>query len=72
MIRPSLKDLINDLIPVMELDNEEANSDTERGEWKVQNNCISTKDFEKTRAVYSANKPVEIFMGTDTDSTIDF
>ena len=28
MIRPSLKDLINDLIPVMELDNEEANSDT--------------------------------------------
>ena len=59
----------------MELDNEEDNSDTERGEWKVQlvmqNNCISTKDFEETQTIYSASKPVEIFMGTDTDDTID-
>ena len=37
----------------------------------MQNNCISTRNFEDTRAVYSASKPVEIFMGTDTDDTID-
>ena len=75
MIKPYLKDLINDHIPVMELGNEEDNSDTVRGEWKVQlvmqNNCISTKDFEETRTIYSASKPVEVFMGTDTDCAID-
>ena len=75
MIRPYLKDLINDHIPVMGLDNEKYNSDTERGEWKVQlvmqNNCIFTKDSEETRTMYSASKPVEIFMGTDTDGAID-
>ena len=75
MIRPYLKDLINDHIPVMGLDNEKYNSDTERGEWKVQlvmqNNCIFTKDSEETRTMYSARKPVEIFMGTDTDGAID-
>ena len=75
MIRPYLKDLINDHIPVMGLDNEKYNSDSERGEWKVQlvmqNNCIFTKDSEETRTMYSARKPVEIFMGTDTDGAID-
>ena len=59
----------------MGLDNEKYNSDTERGEWKVQlvmqNNCIFTKDSEETRTMYSASKPVEIFMGTDTDGAID-
>ena len=56
MIRPYLKDLINDHIPVMELDHEKDDSDTERGEWKVQlvmqNNCISTKDFEDIFLLY--------------------
>ena len=28
----------------------------------MQNNCISTKKFEDNCAVYSASKPVEIFM----------
>ena len=37
----------------------------------MQNSCISTKNFEETRTIYSASKPVEIFMGTDTDDTID-
>ena len=50
--------------------NEEDDSDTERGEWKVQlvmqNSCISTKDFKETRTIYSASKLVETFMGTDT------
>ena len=75
MIKPYLKDLINDHILVMELGNEEDNSDTVRGEWKVQlvmqNNCISTKDFEETRTIYSASKSVEILMGSHTDDVID-
>ena len=75
MIKPYLKDLINDHIPVMELGNEEDNSDTVRGEWKVQlvmqNNCISTKDFEETWTIYSASKSVEILMGSHTDDVID-
>ena len=72
MIRPYLRDLINDHKPTEELNND---GDSERVEWKVQvvmqNNCISTKDFEETQTIYSASKPVEIFMGTDTDDTID-
>ena len=37
----------------------------------VENKCISTKNVENTRDVYSASKIVEIFMGSDTDDTID-
>ena len=44
MIRPYLKDLINDHKPTTELTNKANNSDTERGKWKIQlvmqNNCI--------------------------------
>ena len=32
---------------------------------------ISVKDFEDTRTIYSASKPVEIFMGSDTENIID-
>ena len=37
----------------------------------MQNNFISDKDFEDTRIIYSASKPVEIFMGSDTENAID-
>ena len=37
----------------------------------MKNNCISTKNFEETCTIYSASKPVEIFMGSDTNDTID-
>ena len=70
MIRPYLRDLINDYKHKTELSN-----DSERGKWKVQilmkNNCISTKNFEETRTIYSVSKPVEIFMGSDTNDTIN-
>ena len=70
MIRPYLRDLINDHKPTTELSNRASNNDSEREEWKIQllmqNNCISTKDFEETCTIYSANKPVEIFMVSDT------
>ena len=37
----------------------------------MQNNFISDKDFEDARTTYSASKPVEIFMGSDTENAID-
>ena len=73
MIRPYLRDLLN--TPTIDLINKEIDSDTERGEWKIQllmqNNCISSKDFEETRTTYSASKLVETFMGSNTDDAID-
>ena len=75
MIRPYLRDLINNHKPMEELNNEANDGDTERGEWKIQlvmqNNCISAKDFEETCTIYSASKPVEVLMGSDTDAAID-
>ena len=57
-------------------DSEANNGDTERGEWKIQlamqNNCISTKDFEETRTIYSASKPVKfLWVVTQNMSLID-
>ena len=76
MIRPYLRDLIYNHKPTRE-DNEEDNEDnsgSECGEWKIQlvmqNNFISTKNFEDTRTIYSASKPVEIYMGSDTENII--
>ena len=37
----------------------------------MRNNFISVKDFEDTRTIYLASKPVEIFMGSDTENIID-
>ena len=37
----------------------------------MQNSCISTRNFEETRTIYSASKPVETFMGSDTENVID-
>ena len=75
MIRPYLRDLINNHKPAIELTNRANNSDSERGEWKIQlvmqNNCLSSKKCEDTRTIYSASKPVDVFMGSDTNSIID-
>ena len=75
MIRPYLRDLIDGHKPTAKLTNRASNNDSELGEWNIQlvmqNNCISTKNFEDTCAAYSASKPVEIFMGADTDDAID-
>ena len=37
----------------------------------MQNNFISNKNSEDIRAIYSASKPVEIYMGSDTENAID-
>ena len=55
--------------------NSSSSSNNNRTEWKIQlimkNNFISIKDFEDTRSIYSASKPVEIFMGSDTENATD-
>ena len=75
MIRPYLRDLINDHKPITESYNEKNDSDADRAEWKIQlvmqNSCISTRNFEETRTIYSASKQVEIFMNSDTEDVID-
>ena len=86
VIRPYLRNLINDHKPIMELNNNNNNNNNSNinttnttnsngAEWKsqliMQNNFICVKDFEDTRTIYSACKPVEIFMGGDTENTID-
>ena len=81
MIRPCLRDLINDHKPTTESnneeneENEENDSDVDRAEWKIQlvmqNSCISTRNFEETQTIYSASEEVEIFMGSDTEDVID-
>ena len=79
-IRPYLRDLINDRIPTMELNNNNNNNNsnnngTDRAEWKIQltiqNSCISTKSFEDRRTIHSKSEPVEIYMGSDTANVID-
>ena len=46
-----------------------------RAEWNIQlvmqNNFISDKDFKDTQIIYSASKPVEIYMESDTEDDID-
>ena len=37
----------------------------------MKNNFISVKDFKDTLTIYSASRPVEIFMGSDTENIID-
>ena len=57
VIGPYLRDLINEHKPTVKLNN--------------NFNFISVKDFKDTRTIYSASKPVEIFMGSDTENAID-
>ena len=89
MIRPYLRDLINNHKTSMESNNNNSNSNdnsnsnnnnnnnnnTGRAEWEIelimQNNFISVKNFEDTRTKYSASKPVEIYMGSDTENALD-
>ena len=82
MIRPYLRDLIDEHKPIAESntnnntnDNNSNNNNNNRAEWKIQliikNNFISVKDFEDTRTIYSASKSVEIFIESNTENVID-
>ena len=67
--------MIDEHKPIMELNNNNNNSNNNTADKKleliIKNNFISVRHFEDTRAVYSASKPVEIVMGTDTENIID-
>ena len=82
MIRPYLRDLINEHRPAAELNNNNNNdnnnnnkNNNNRPEWKIQltmqNSCISTKSFQETHIIYTKSETVEIFMGSDTEDVID-
>ena len=79
LIRPYLRDLINYHKPIIELNNNNNNNNNSNnnnsGEWKIQsiikNDFVSLKDFQDTRTIYSASKPVETFMDSDTENLID-
>ena len=74
MVRRYLRDLNDHKIP-MKLTDKVINDETKFGVWKIQlimlNNCTSSKKFEETCPIYSANVPVEILMGSDTDDIIE-
>ena len=46
-----------------------------RAEWEIQliikNNFLSVKDFEYTCTIYSASKPIEMFMASTTENVAD-
>ena len=85
VIRPYLRDLINEHKPIMELNNSNninhnnnrnnINNNNNRAEWKIQltmkTNCISTKSFDDKRTIFSKSEPVEIFMGSNAKDVID-
>ena len=75
MIKPYLRDLINNHKPTIESDNEENNEENDSSGWKIQlviqNYFISDKNLEDTQTIHSASKPIEIFMDSDTENTID-
>ena len=77
MIRPYLRDLINEHKPIVEFNNNDNNNNNNnnRAESKIQltmqNSCISTRSFEETRTIYIISEALEIFMGSDTIDVID-
>ena len=76
MVRPHLRDLINEHKPTVELnDNNNNNNNNNRATWKIQLrmhiNCISTKIFKNKHTMHPRSKPLEIFMGSNTKDVID-
>ena len=72
MVRPYLRDLINEHKSTMESNDKDNNID--RAEWKIQltiqNSCISIKSFEETRTIYSKSEALDVFMGIDAEDVI--
>ena len=68
MIRPYLRDLLNENKPTAELNNN--NNNNNKAEWKIQLQmhikCISTKSFENKCTMNPKSEPVEIFMVIST------
>ena len=64
MIRPYLRDLINEHKPIVASNNNDNNNNN-------KSSYISTRSFEETRIIYTKSEPVEIYMGSDTENVID-
>ena len=70
MIRPYLRDMINDYKAHMELKAHSGNKvidyETQFGEWKIQltmrTNSVSSKDFRETRTMHSKSDNTEVKM----------
>ena len=78
MIRPYLRDLINEYKPIAELNNNNNNNNNNndnRAEWKIQLTMrisfISTRTFKLKRTMHPKSEPTEVFMGSDTKNVID-
>ena len=55
--------------------NNDNDNNNDRKEQKIQltmqNNCVSTKNFEDTCTIYTRSEPVEIFVGSNTSDVTD-
>ena len=79
MIRPYLRDIINDdKIPKnlkVHLSNEVFDYETQFGEWKIQLtmsiNFISSKDSDETRNMHTKSNNIEITVGSQTNHIIE-
>ena len=79
MIRPYLRDMINDHKSQMKVKvhllDKVIDYETKFGEWKIQLKMriksISSKKFKETRTMHSISNNIEIFMGSETDDIID-
>ena len=79
MIRPHLRDIINDHKAPMRLKvhsrDKVIDYETQFGEWKIQLtmeiNFISSKDSEETRTWHAKSNNREIMMGSETDNIIN-
>ena len=79
MIRPYLKDMINDQKSPMKLrvhsGNKVINYETQFGEWKIQLkmliNFFSSTDFRETRTMRTKSDNIEIMMGSKANNIIE-
>ena len=70
MIRPYLRDMINDYKAPMELKAHSGNKvidyETQFGEWKIQltmrTNSVPSKDFGETRTMHLKSDNIEVLM----------
>ena len=69
MIRPYLRDMINNHKTPMKLPNKVIDCKNKFGEWKIQLkmqiNYIPPKNFEESRTIYSPINNIEILMGNE-------
>ena len=70
MIRPYLRDMINDHKTPIKLPDKVIDFENKFGQWEIQLkmwiNCISSKNLEETHTIKSVSNNIEILMGSET------